>query len=145
MVPSISQGWWGTSQVLLPLIIFLLQRLVFRSFLVFQATMLFYLFFNHNLIDGVHFQYFKVFVGFFFLRVFRFFLEFVLLFFSIFIFFHFSLLSLHIFYAKFHSYILTVYSYFCIKFSNSFSFSVNSLMLSIYNRWLTFSCDLLNL
>ena len=48
------------------------------------------------------------------------------------------------FYAKFHSYVLTVYSE-CIRVFSSFSFSANSLMSSIYIRWLIFSCDLFRL
>ena len=36
-------------------------------------------------------------------------------------------------------YLLTV----CIRVSRSFSFFANSLMLSMYIKWLTFSCDLL--
>ena len=38
-------------------------------------------------------------------------------------------------------YILTV----CIRVSSSFSFFANSLMSSMYFKWLIFSCDLLNL
>ena len=38
-------------------------------------------------------------------------------------------------------YLLTV----CIRFSSSFSYFANSLMLSMYIKWLTFSCDLLSL
>ena len=48
-------------------------------------------------------------------------------------------------YAKFHSkswlYILTA----CMRVSSSFSFFANSLMSSMYIRWLILSCDLLSL
>ena len=49
------------------------------------------------------------------------------------------------FYAKFHPmswlYILTA----CMRVSSSFSFFANNLILSMYIRWLIFSCDLLSL
>ena len=47
------------------------------------------------------------------------------------------------FYATFHSrlYILTA----CMRVSSSFSFFANSLMSSMYIRWLIFSCNLLSL
>ena len=48
-------------------------------------------------------------------------------------------------YAKFHSYVLTVRVTVCMRVCSCFSFLANSLMSSIYIRWLIFSCDPLSL
>ena len=40
------------------------------------------------------------------------------------------------FYARFHSYILAAYLIACIRVSNSFSFFANSLVFSLYIKWL---------
>ena len=122
----------------------------------FQVVLLrvffFSFFFHLRLFDGFCFQYSL-------LRSFWFFLDLAVLFLLEFVIFCFSLLACHIFlcqipslyifpvYAKFHPYIFSLYIFTtCIRVSNSFFILANSLMSSMYIRWLIFfSCNLWSL
>ena len=131
-----------TAQVFIPLIRFRLCSFVLNSFCVLLRYS-FNFFFLLHLFDGVHFQYAQIFVSFLFIECSEFFLHSIVL----------ILLSFSASYvcmAHFSMpnsipiswpYILTAY----IRVSNSFSFLANSLMSSVYMRWLIFSCNLKSL
>ena len=119
-------------------------RLISKSFLIFQR----YFFLIFSIISAClmvsTFQYSQVLVVFFFSKCSKVFL--IWNFYSFWC-FSFSFFHYHqgtFFSAKFYIswlYILTV----CMKISRSFSVLANTFILSMYIRWLIFSCDFVNL
>ena len=131
-----------TALIFIPLMRFLIYSLVLSSFLVIRRYFLKHFFFHTRLFDGVRFQFFPPNCALLFSECsdFSWFdcsLPCVICRFLLFVISvaHFPMPnSIPITWL----YILTAY----IRVTNAFSFLANSLMLSMYIRWLIFSCDL---
>ena len=136
----------GTAHVFIQLMRVLLQSLVSRTFLIFCDTHFFFFFFYLLLFDDVRFQYFQIIIIFLFIQLFDSCLiwqlcSFIYLFFSTFHYKHGPFFK-----AKFHSHILAVYSYSLYQSPTLFHFFfANSMMSSMYMRWLIFSFNLVSL
>ena len=127
----------GKTYVFIPLMRFLLQSLLSRSFLDHLRYSFLIFFFLLRLLYGVRFQYSQVLVIFLFSKLSD---SFLIRLFSFFRHVSFSTSYYEpgiFFYAKFHSYFLLYIFIICLRVSNSFSFFAR-MASSIYIMWLIF-------